>query len=50
MSNAAVWDDSIVAPLGSRTVNGFLDLTLLKHGVFTNIKWPVHPESTMDVS
>jgi hypothetical protein len=23
MSNAAVWDDSIVAPLGSRTVNGF---------------------------
>jgi hypothetical protein len=23
MSNAAVWDDSIVAPLGSRTVSGF---------------------------
>jgi hypothetical protein len=23
MSNAAVWDDSIVALLGSRTVNGF---------------------------
>jgi hypothetical protein len=23
MFNAAVWDESIVAPLGSRTVNGF---------------------------
>jgi hypothetical protein len=23
MSNATVWDDSIVAPLGSLTVNGF---------------------------
>jgi hypothetical protein len=23
MFNAAVWDDSIVAPLGSRTVSGF---------------------------
>jgi hypothetical protein len=23
MSNAEVWDDSIVAPLGSHTVNGF---------------------------
>jgi hypothetical protein len=23
MFNAAVWDDSMVAPLGSRTVNGF---------------------------
>jgi hypothetical protein len=23
MSNAAVWDESIVAPLGSRTVSGF---------------------------
>jgi hypothetical protein len=23
MSNAAVWDDSMVAPLGSRTVSGF---------------------------
>jgi hypothetical protein len=23
ISNAAVWDDSMVAPLGSRTVSGF---------------------------
>jgi hypothetical protein len=40
----------MVAPLGRRTVKGVLDLTLLKHGALTNIKWPVHLESTIAVS
>jgi hypothetical protein len=25
-------------------------MTLFKHGALTNRKWPVHPESTIDVS
>jgi hypothetical protein len=50
MSNAAVWDDSIVALLGSHTISVFRDLTLFKHGALTNRKWPVHSESTIAVS
>jgi hypothetical protein len=48
--NASVWVDSMVAPLGSRTVKGFRDLILFKHGALTNRKWPMHPESTIAVS
>jgi hypothetical protein len=40
----------MVEPLGRRTIKGFQDLTLFKHGALTNIKWPVHLESTIDVS
>jgi hypothetical protein len=40
----------MVALLGRRTIKGVRDLTLLKHGALTKIKWPVHPESTIDVS
>jgi hypothetical protein len=40
----------MVAPLGRRTVKGFRDLTLLKHGAVTKRKWPVQPESTISVS
>jgi hypothetical protein len=50
MFNSAVGGHSIVAPLGSHTANGFLDLTLLEHVALTNRKWPVHPESIFAVS
>jgi hypothetical protein len=50
MSNSAVWEDSIVASLGRRTVRGVPDLTLFKHGASTKRKWQVHPESTIAVS
>jgi hypothetical protein len=50
MFNSAVCEDSIVAPMGRRTVNGVLDLTLFKHGAWTRINWPVHTESTIAVS
>jgi hypothetical protein len=40
----------MVAPLGRCTVKGVRDLTLFKHGALTKRKWPVHPESTIDVS
>jgi hypothetical protein len=39
-----------VAPLGRRTVKGVRDLTLFKHGALTKRKWPLQPESTIDVS
>jgi hypothetical protein len=50
MFNSAVGGDSIVAPLGSHTANGLLDLTLLEHVALTNRKWPVHPEFIFAVS
>jgi hypothetical protein len=50
MFNAAVWVDSMVAPSGNRTIKGFLDLILFKHGALTNRKCSVHPESTISVS
>jgi hypothetical protein len=40
----------MVAPLGRLTVKGVRDLTLFKHGAVTKIKFPVHLESTIDVS
>jgi hypothetical protein len=39
----------MVAPLGRRTVKGFRDMTLFKHGAVTKRKWPVQLESTIDV-
>jgi hypothetical protein len=39
-----------VAPLGRRTVKGFRDLTLFKHGAVTKRKWPVQPEYNIAVS
>jgi hypothetical protein len=50
MSNSAVREDSMVSPFGRRTVKGFRDLTLVRHGALTKRKWPVHRESTIDVS
>jgi hypothetical protein len=50
MSNSAVWEDSMVAPFGRRTVNGARDFILFKHGALTKRKWPVHTESTIAVS
>jgi hypothetical protein len=47
MSNSEVLEDSIVAPLGRRTIKGVRDLTLFKHGAFTKRKWPLHPDSTI---
>jgi hypothetical protein len=38
MFNASEWVESMVAPLGRRTVSGFRDLTLFKHGALTNRK------------
>jgi hypothetical protein len=35
--------------LGRRTIKGFQDTTLFKHGTVTKRKWPVQPESTIDV-
>jgi hypothetical protein len=40
----------MVAPLGRHTVKGVRYLTLFKHGALTKRKWPVEPESTIDVS
>jgi hypothetical protein len=40
----------MVAPLGRRTVKGVRDLTLFKRGALSKRKWPVQPESTIDVS
>jgi hypothetical protein len=40
----------MVAPLGRRTVKGVRDLTLLKYGALVKRKWPVQPESTIDVA
>jgi hypothetical protein len=40
----------MVAPLRRRTIKGVRDLTLFKHGALTKRKWPVHPESTIEVS
>jgi hypothetical protein len=45
--NSAVREDSMIAPLGRRTVKGVKDMTSFKHGALTNRKWPVHPESTI---
>jgi hypothetical protein len=39
----------MVAPLGRRTVQGFRDLTLFKHGAVTKKKYSVQPESTIAV-
>jgi hypothetical protein len=50
MYKYAVYVDSIVAPFGRQIVKVFLDLILFKQGALINRKWPVHPESTMDVS
>jgi hypothetical protein len=38
-----------VAPWGRRTVKGFRETTLFKHGAVTKRKWPVQPESTIAV-
>jgi hypothetical protein len=40
----------MVALLGRRNVKGVPDLALFKHGALHKRKWPVHPESTIDVS
>jgi hypothetical protein len=50
MSMDAVCIDSIVAPFGRKTIKGLSDLILFLQGAFIKKKWPVHPESTMDVS
>jgi hypothetical protein len=50
MPNDAVWDDSIVAPFGRRTIKGLSDSILFLQGALIKRKWPVHPESTMDIS
>jgi hypothetical protein len=50
MSNSAVREDSMVAPLRRRTVKWVQDLTLFKHGALTKRKWLVHPESNIAVS
>jgi hypothetical protein len=42
--------DSIVAPFGRQTVKGLSDLILFLQGALIKRKWPVHAESTMDVS
>jgi hypothetical protein len=46
----AVCIDSIVAPFGRRTVKGLSDLILFLQGALIKMKWPVHTDSTMDVS
>jgi hypothetical protein len=50
MSMDAVCIDSIVVPFGRRTVKGLSDLILCLQGALIKRKWPVHPDSTMDVS
>jgi hypothetical protein len=50
MSNSAVREDSMVAPLGRRTIKGVPDLTLFNHGALIYRKLPVHPDSTIAVS
>jgi hypothetical protein len=50
MSMDYVSVDSIVGPFGRRTVKGFSDLISCLQGALINRKWPVHTESTMDVS
>jgi hypothetical protein len=40
----------MVAPFGRRTVKGFRDSTLFKHGAVTKREWPVQLESTIAVS
>jgi hypothetical protein len=50
MSRSAVWEDFMVSPFGRRTVKGFRDLSLFKHGSVTKRKWSVQPESTISVA
>jgi hypothetical protein len=40
----------MLSSFGRRTVKGFRDLTLFKHGVVTKRKWPVYPELKIAVS
>jgi hypothetical protein len=49
-ANGMYHQKPLVSPLENLTLSGFLDLILLRHGVFINKMWPVHPESTMAVS
>jgi hypothetical protein len=50
ISKDAVCVESMVSPLGKRTLKGFWDLTFCWQGALTNKKCPVQPKSTIAVS